>query len=104
MTEHVDKLLRRRDIVRGKPTPLAVINSLAARLQVAFPDSLIRLWCAADGITLDTINAHIPGPTEMLRQVSDLPLGDPSLERGFIPLLDDHESNLVAMTANFLRR
>jgi hypothetical protein len=80
----------------GEPTALAKIDRLVERYKAAFPESLVKLWRATDGVALGPFNAHIPGPSEITGFL-DGPWGGELVERGFVPVLDDHESNYLGV-------
>ncbi|MBN9521298.1 hypothetical protein J0H58_22720 [bacterium] len=71
---------------------------MSGRFGVALPDPLLRLWAAADGVTLDALNAHVPGPTELLAAFEKgNSWGDYLVEHGIVPVLDDHQSNYLVV-------
>jgi hypothetical protein len=97
MADFVDELLRREDVIHGERSSPSVIDALATRLGAAFPEPLLKLWGAGDNVALAPLDAHIPGPTEILQLIDDGAWGDHLLERGFVPVLDDHQSNYLAV-------
>ncbi len=96
MPDALDVLHARLRVAPGpRPEPAAVAG-LAARFGVALPDPLLRLWAAADGVALGALDAHVPGPTELLAAFDDgNTWGDWLAGRGVVPVLDDHQSNYV---------
>jgi hypothetical protein len=94
----LNELLSRGGVVPGPPTPQPVLDALSGRFGVAFPGPLLRLWAAADGVALDAINAHVPGPTELLAAFENgNTWGDWLVGRGVVPVLDDHQSNYLVV-------
>jgi hypothetical protein len=72
-----------------------VIDALATRFGASFPDSLLKIWRAGN-LALEALDAHIPGPSEILQLIEDGAWAGQLLTRGFVPVLDDHQSNYLA--------
>ena len=97
MPDFLDQLLDRDDVVRGEPSSPSVTDVLATRFGARFPDSLLRIW-RTGSLAFETLDAHIPGPSEILQLIEDGTWAGQLLTRGFVPVLDDHQSNyLVAI-------
>lgn len=97
----IAELLAREDVVPQGPPSETAIAELIARFGHTPPEPLLRLWRAADGFSIEKLYAHIPGPTELLRTFfspeSCREWGDWLVGNGFIPVLDDHQSNPTAV-------
>lgn len=95
MSDALDVLLARRGVAPGPRPDPAAVAALAGRFGVTFPDLLLRLW-ATDGVALDALGAHVPGPTELLAAFENgNTWGDWLVGRGVVPVLDDHQSNYL---------
>jgi hypothetical protein len=97
MVHSVDGLLSRGDVANGEPAPRASIDDLARRFEAVLPVSLIALWGATDGLSLESLDAHILGPTEVIRMIDKESWPPGLVDQGFLPLLDDHQSNYVTV-------
>lgn len=92
MGNAIETLLRRDDVQAARPAPAARIKAVAGRFKGGeLPAALRTLWKASDGVQLEAMNAHILGPTEVLEVLDAWSPG--YTRRGFVPLLDDHQSN-----------
>jgi len=96
MTDFVDQFLKHADVVRGDPPSASTIEALAARYGTAFPEPLLRIWNAGD-LWLETLDAHVPGAGEVLQLVEKGGWPGELLARGLVPLLNDHQSNYLAV-------
>jgi hypothetical protein len=95
MSDAFDRLLGRDDIGIRAPAPQAEIDALANHYRATIPGALVKLWLFSDGIDLPTLHADIPGPTE-IREIEG-PGAEWLVDRGFVPIFDDHESNHLAV-------
>ena len=96
MTDFVDQLLKHPDVVRGDPASPSTIDALAAKYGATFPESLLRIWGAGD-LTLETLDAHVPGASEVLQLLDKGSWPEELRARGFVPLLNDHQGNYLAI-------
>jgi hypothetical protein len=97
VADALDQLLARGDVATGEPAPRAYVDDLAGRFGAVLPASLIELWCATDGVALDSLNAHILGPAEVILMVDEQVWPPGLVDQGFLPVLDDHQSNYLAV-------
>ncbi len=97
MANAVDQLLARDDVATSEPAPRAYIDDLAGRFGAVQPASLIELWGATDGVNLDSLDAHILGPTEVILTIDEQAWPPGLVDQGFLPVLDDHQSNYLAV-------
>jgi hypothetical protein len=97
MTDFVDELLARCAVSHREGSSRSTVEALEAHFGATFPEPLLRMWSVGENIQLEIINAHIPGPTEILEMIDDGP-GEWLTEHGYVPVLNDHESNYL-MTA-----
>lgn len=97
MSDFVDELLRRSFVGRGSPVSQSSIDAVVERFRVTLPKPLHKLWRGGETIALETLNAHILGPTEILHLINDGAWNDQFVECGFIPVLDDHQSNYLVL-------
>lgn len=97
MGDVIDELLGRDDVTTSDPASRADINAAARQLDAPLPESLVKLWRASDGITIDPLDAHVPGPTEVVQLLADDAWDQQLVERGLVPVLDDHQSNYLAV-------
>lgn len=96
MRDVIDELLARGDVTVAEPSSCDDIHAVTAQLSAPVTEALDRLWRASDGVMLESLDAHILGPAEVLSLLSgDTGLG--LVERGLIPILDDHQSNYLAV-------
>jgi len=56
-----------------------------------------KLWGATDGVALESLDAHILGPTEVILLIDDGAWPERLVGQGFLPVLDDHRSNYIAV-------
>ena len=96
MTGYVDQLLQHPDVVHGDPASRSTIDALAMKYGATFPEPLLKIWSAGD-LTLETLDAHILGADEVLRLVEKEHWPRALTARGFVPLLNDHQANYLAV-------
>jgi len=96
MTGFVDQLLQHPDVVHGDPASRSTIDALAMKYGATFPEPLLKIWSAGD-LTLETLDAHILGADEVLRLVEKEHWPRALTARGFVPLLNDHQANYLAV-------
>jgi len=96
MTGFVDQLLQHPDVVHGDPASRSTIDALAVKYGATFPEPLLKIWSAGD-LTLETLDAHILGADEVLRLVEKEHWPRALTARGFVPLLNDHQANYLAV-------
>jgi len=92
----VDQLLQHPDVVHGDPASRSTIDALAVKYGATFPEPLLKIWSAGD-LTLETLDAHILGADEVLRLVEKEHWPRALTARGFVPLLNDHQANYLAV-------
>lgn len=97
MGDVIDELLGRDDVTTSDPASRADINAAARQFDAPLPESLIKLWRASDGLTIDPLDAHVPGPAEVLQLLADDAWDQQLVQRGLVPVLDDHQSNYLAV-------
>jgi hypothetical protein len=93
----VDQLLARNDVGVGEPAPRAYVEDLVERFGAELPPPLIELWGATDGVALESLDAHILGPTEVILLIDEHAWPQGLVGQGFLPVLDDHQSNYLAV-------
>lgn len=96
MSEAVDRLLARDDVAATAPAPRAYVDDLVERFGGALPPPLLELWGASDGVALESLDAHILGPTEVILRIDEGEWPGGLASQGFLPVLDDHQSNPLA--------
>ena len=99
MSDSIDKLLTHPQVAKGGPASESAISEILERFGGVLPTPLLKLWRAGEGVHLDTLHAHIPGPTEVI-EILDCGMWNILFKRGCIPLLYDHESNFLALFAH----
>jgi hypothetical protein len=97
MVDFIDQLLSRAEVRLGSPASPSSIDALGERFGAAIPGPLDRLWRAGETIALKTLDAHIASPTEILQWTNNGSWGEQLIEYGFVPILDDHQSNYLAV-------
>ena len=97
MPDPVDQLLASHGVAVVEPAPPTYIDDLARRFGAAMPASLVELWGATDGVNLDSLDAHILGPTEVILMIDERVWPPELVDQGFLPVLDDHQSNYLAV-------
>ncbi|HTU18253.1 MAG TPA: hypothetical protein VMG10_09370 [Gemmataceae bacterium] len=98
MADFVDNLLSRAEVNRGRRASQSSLDAISERIGTPIPRPLSRLWCTGKAIAFETLDAHVPSPAEILQWIDDGSWGDELIERGFVPILDDHQSNYLAVT------
>jgi hypothetical protein len=96
MSNVVEELLAHEAVTTGDPAPRADIDAVSRQLDAPLPDLLIQLWRRSDGIVLEPVDCHVPGPSEVLQALEENAWFDLS-QRGLLPILDDHQSNVLAV-------
>ena len=96
MADFVEQFLKHADVVRGDAAAASTIEALAARYRATFPEPLLRIWGAGD-LWLETLDAHVPGANEILQLVEKGGWPAELLARGLVPVLNDHQSNYLAV-------
>lgn len=91
MHDDVNRLIHHADVSIGKPSSPEAIEDLVQRYGAAIPESLLQVWRAGEGLILETLHAHIVGPSEARSMIDELGWGR------MMPLLDDHESNYLVL-------
>jgi hypothetical protein len=93
MPDLIDELLTRDDVIAAEPPDSAAIEAALSRVRSRIPELLLKLWRAADGVQLDSIDAELVSLEAALEMA---PVMGPE-ELGFLPLLDTHQSNYVGV-------
>lgn len=97
MSDLSDELLARDDVTRFDPASGADITAVSRKLDAPLPDALVMIWRASGGLTIEPLDAHIPGPTEVLQLFAGDAWDQQLVPRGLVPVLDDHQSNYLAV-------
>jgi hypothetical protein len=91
MVDLVQKLIARAGI--DCAAPASAIEAVCAAFGADLPASLLELWQIADGVEFTQFDAHLVGPSEVLKTVA----GSDWLSFGWLPLLNDHQSNYLIL-------
>jgi len=94
MQDVIDELLGRSDVARSNPASQEAIRAVARRCDAPLPEALVKLWLVSDGVEMDSLDASVLGPTQVLAWLDTIPS---FAERGLVPVLDDHQSNCLAV-------
>jgi hypothetical protein len=97
VSDAADRLLARSDVAVAAPAPQAYVDDLVERFGGMLPPSLLELWGASDGVALESLDAHILGPTEMILLIDEQEWPGVLVDEGFLPVLDAHQSNYLAV-------
>jgi hypothetical protein len=97
MADSINELITRDDVDRNDPASVADIEAVADLFGTGLPEPMLRVWRATDGIVLTEIDAHILGPSESLEIAREDVLNMGLVDRGLLPLLDDHQSNYLML-------
>ena len=97
MGDVIDELLARDDIGRSVPASQSDINAVSRALAAPLPEMLVKLWRVSDGVALEPLDAHLLGPAEALQLLAKSALSDELVQRGFVPVLNDHQSNYLVV-------
>jgi len=97
MGDVIDKLLARDDTGTTDAAARSEIDAVSRYFDAAVPELLVKLWRASDGVTLERLDAHLLGPSEVRYLVADGAWNEDLVERGFLPVLDDHQSNYLVV-------
>jgi hypothetical protein len=87
------ELLARDDIIAGEPPASAEIEAIISGIRSPIPPPLLKLWRAAEGVQLDSIDAEL---LSLAAAVEMAPVLGPEV-LGFLPVLDTHQSNYVGV-------
>ncbi|HVT79096.1 MAG TPA: hypothetical protein VHM90_00450 [Phycisphaerae bacterium] len=94
MDDLIDELMTLGDGGDG-PASRAGIQNLMRQFDVPIPEMLTTLWRKSDGLTLQSFQATILGPEEILPILTDNAWDHHWLDRGILPFLDDQQSNFL---------
>src|SRR5690242_14516947 len=99
MGNSIDELLKRNYVKIRQGAPQSDIDAVAEHYESPIPKSITDFWLASGGTDLARANAELLGPSEVLWILDNF---DPGFNRallacGFLPLLDDHESNYLVV-------
>lgn len=97
MSDIIDELRGHDGCGLSASAPAAGIDAVAALFGTALPEDLLRLWRTSDGMQLDPLDAHLLGPSEVMEIIDTATIGSMLVKAGLVPILDDHESNLLAV-------
>jgi hypothetical protein len=97
MDNVIDELLARDDVGTTEPASRSDMDAVSRYFDAAPPGLLVKLWRASDGVTLEGLGAHLLGPSEIRQLLADGAWSEELVERGFLPVLDDRESNYLAV-------
>jgi hypothetical protein len=97
MGDVIDELLARDDIGTNGPAARSEIDAVSRYFDAPLPELLVKLWRASDGVTLEQLDAHLLGPSEVRQLLADGAWNEELVERGFLPVLDDHQSNYLVV-------
>ncbi|HEY1067318.1 MAG TPA: SMI1/KNR4 family protein [Pirellulales bacterium] len=95
MASALSEFLGHRDVGKQAPADESEIEAVSRGFNAPLPDALVAFWQASNGATLDRLNAHLLGTQEVLSILDAR--WNPFTELGFVPLLDDHQSNLICV-------
>jgi hypothetical protein len=95
-TPHWLAALETHDFVEWRaPAPEATIAAVAGHYGSALPEALLQLWLRSDGLGLGSFEGTVLGASAVLALLEK---GDSAaLELGYLPVLDDEQSNWVAL-------
>lgn len=93
----LEALLEQEGVIVGAPATRADIDAVCEKFAAPMPELLLQLWRRSAGLQLDALDAHIPGPAEVLQVVAEDAYDHGLLKQGLVPILDDHQSNLLAV-------
>lgn len=97
MSHLIERLFARTDIETTYPAKQSEIDAVSRLFEAPPPELLMELWRESDGIGLSQLNVHLLGPTEAHRLIAQGKWNDVLVRRGWLPLLDDHQSNFLAV-------
>src|SRR5688572_3335303 len=97
MSDVIDELLSRDDVTRNGPASRADIDAAARQFDAPLPELLVELWRASDGVMIDSLDARILGPAEVVELLATDGWGLELVERGLLPVLDDNQSNYLVV-------
>lgn len=95
MAGSVERLLVRNDVSAVAPVSRSCIDDVARIFGAALPAPLIEFWSASDGVVLDSLEARLLGPIEVVRMVEAQEWPAALVDLGYVPLLDDEHSNYL---------
>ena len=93
----IEELLGRDDVVTADPGARSDIDAVRRYFDAPLPEMLVKLWRASDGLLLESLNARLLGPTEVNQLLAEDAWTDELVARGFVPILDDHQSNYLVV-------
>jgi hypothetical protein len=96
MADSLGLLLRRTSGARHQEGDSPDAQQACAPFGAAPTDELVRLWGEGENLVLTGVGVHLVGPAEVL-QLARSGCVDGLLDRGFVPVLDDDESNFLCV-------
>ena len=97
MTVIIEELLKHAQEGAGNPSSTSEIEEIERRFGGPVPDSLKKLWQYRQPLSFPKVDAHVLSPAEIISLIERLYGPSPVITRGFLPVLDDHQSNYVAL-------
>src|SRR4051812_29011469 len=97
MGDVIDELLARDDAGTNDPASRSDIDAVSRYFDAPLPELLVKLWRASDGVTLEQLDARLLGPSEVHQLLADGAWNEELVGRGFLPVLDDHQSNYLVV-------
>jgi hypothetical protein len=97
LAEVIDQLLARDDVDPAGPARRGDMDAVSRAFDAPMPELLVELWRTSDGVTLASLDAHLLGPAEVRQLLADGKWDGDLVERALVPVLDDHQSNYLAV-------
>jgi hypothetical protein len=97
MGDVIDEILARDDVGTNDPASRSDVDAVLRYFDAPLPELLVKLWRASDGVTLELLDVHLLGPSEVRQLLADGTWNEELVERGFLPVLDDHQSNYLVV-------
>jgi hypothetical protein len=93
----IGELLARDDVGTNGPASRSDIDAVSRYFDAPVPELLVELWRASDGVTLESLDADLLGPSGIRQLLADGAWDEELVERGFVPVLDDRGANHLAV-------
>jgi hypothetical protein len=96
MSDVLEQLLAHEAATTSDPASRSDIDAVARRIDAPLPELLAQRWRRSDGVAMQPLDCLVLGPSAVLQLLDNDAWFDLS-KRGLLPIVDDHQSNLLAV-------
>jgi hypothetical protein len=97
MPDSLDELISRADRIAGPPADSAAISRIERRFGLPIPEPVLRIWRLGSSIQWHDLDAELVGAELLCEWIDRGIWHEGFIQGGYLPLLDDHESNFATV-------